>query len=434
MLTSIIDFPFAIIFLFVLYYIGGIIVLVPILIMILMFLVAFSLKDKLMDSVRESQVAESKKNATLIETLQNIETVKSMSMSGKVQWEWEETTGEIAEKNLKSRMIAFIIPNINTFLVQLNRILIVVVGVYMIQAGELTMGGLIASMLLSARAVGPMGKAAGLLVNYSGAKVAYVTLDEILSRPSERPQGHQFLERPKIIGDIEFKDVTFSYPGSSVPAIKNVSFKVQPGEKIAIVGRMGSGKSTIAKLILRLYEADEGSILIDGIDIGQIDPADLRRSLGYIPQDIHLFRGTLKENIISSERHPSDEDVMRASVISGTFEFVHAHPKGYDMPIGERESGLSGGQRQSVGIARALLKDSPTMLMDEPTNAMDQTTETTLIRNLNDALKEKTIFLITQKMTLLSLVDRVIVMHNSKLILDGPKDEVTKKLKGGSGV
>ncbi len=434
MLTSIIDLPFAIIFLLVIYYIGGNLVFVPLTIIFLILLVAFLLRDPLKESIAESQIAGSQKNATLIETLQNIETVKSMSMTSKVQWEWEEASGEIAEKNLKSRMISFLIPNITTFLTQLNRVLIIVVGVYMIKDFELTMGGLIASMLLSTRAVSPMGRAAGLLTNYAGAKIAYETLDEILSRPSERPAGHQFLERPEITGDIEFQNVTFTYPGSTVPAIKNVSFKVKPGEKVAIIGRIGSGKSTITKLLLRLYEPDSGAILIDGIDISQIDPADLRRSLGYIPQDIHLFKGTLKDNIISSERHPSDEDVMRASIISGTFEFVHTHPKGYEMPIGERESGLSGGQRQSVGIARGLLTESKIMLMDEPSNAMDQTTEANLMKNLKDALSDKTVFLITQKLTLLSLVDRVIVMHHSKLILDGPKGEITKKLKGGTDV
>ena len=200
---------------------------------------------------------------------------------------------------------------------------------------------------------------------------------------------------------------------------------------VAIDGPAGSGKSTITKLILRLFEPDSGTILIDGIDIAQIDPADLRKSVSYVPQDIHLFSGTLKENIVTSERHPSDEDVIRASIISGTYEFVHTHPKGYEMPVGERGAGLSGGQRQSVGVARALLGDSAIMLMDEPSNAMDQTTEKQLIDHLKDELKEKTVVLVTQKLTLLDLVDRVIVMNKSKLVLDGSKAEVTKKLKGG---
>ena len=433
-MTALIDFPFAIIFLIVIYYIGGNLVFVPATTMFFMLIYALIIRKPLQESIESSYEAGSKKNAILIETLQNIETVKTMSMSGKMQWEWEESTGEIAEKNLKTRLLSTSIPNITNLLIQLNTVFVVVFGVFMIQEFELTMGGLIAVVILTSRTVAPMGQAAALISNYSDAKTAYTTLNEIISQPAERPAGIQFLERPEISGKIEFKNVTFSYPGSDIPAINDVSFKIEAGEKIAIIGRMGSGKSTIAKLILRLYEPDSGTILIDDIDISQIDPADLRRSMGYVPQDIHLFKGTLKENIISSERHPSEEEVIHASVVSGTYEFVHTHPQGYEMPIGERGAGLSGGQRQSVGVARALLGNCKIMLMDEPSNAMDQTTEGRLMAQLKNELIDKTMILITQKLTLLSLVDRVMVMHQSKLILDGPKDEVTKKLGGGSHV
>jgi len=433
-LTAVVDFPFTIIFLLVVYYIAGIMVLIPITVMVLILIVALALKKPLKKNIENSQVAGAKKNSILIETLQNIETVKTMGMAGRIQWEWEEASGEIANKGMRTRLLASAIPNITHLLTQLNRILIIVIGVYMIQNFELTMGGLIATMILGSRAVSPMGRAAALISNYSDAKAAYHTLNDIILRPSERPSGHKFLERPALSGKIEFKDVTFTYPGADVPAISNVSFVVEPGEKVAIIGRIGSGKSTISKLLLRLYEPDSGSILLDDIDIAQIDPADLRRSISYVPQDIHLFNGTIKENIISSGKHPSDEDVLRASIISGTDEFVHNHPKGYDMPIGERGAGLSGGQRQSVGVARALLEDGSMYLMDEPTNGMDQMTETKLINNLKAELKDKTLFVVTQKATLLNLVDRVIVMNKSKLLLDGKKNEVTKKLSGGSNV
>jgi len=430
-MTAVVDLPFAIIFLLVIYYIAGYIVFIPIVTMILVFIYALLIKKALKEGVEESHEAGSRKNAILIETLQNIETVKTSSMAGKMQWQWEESTGEIAEKNLKLKLLSASIPNITNFLIQLNTVFIIVFGVYMIKDFELTMGGLIATMILTSRTVAPMGQAAALISNYSDARASYEVLNDIISKPAERPAGHQFLERPNITGKIEFQDVTFTYPGADIPALSNVSFTVEPGEKIAIIGRIGSGKSTITKLILRLFEPDSGTILIDGIDIAQVDPADLRKSVSYVPQDIHLFQGTLKENIISSERHPSDEDVIRASIVSGTYEFVHTHPKGYEMPIGERGAGLSGGQRQSVGVARALLGDSAIMLMDEPSNAMDQTTEKQLINHLKEELKPKTVILVTQKLTLLDLVDRVMVMNKSKLILDGSKAEVTKKLSGG---
>jgi len=431
-MTAMIDLPFSIIFLAVIYYIGGYLVFVPITTMLLILIYALAIRKPLQESIESSHEANAKKNGILIETLQNIETVKSMSMAGKMQWEWEESTGEIAEKNLKSRLLSSSIPNITNLLIQLNTVFVVVFGVYLIQEFELTMGGLIAVVILTSRTVAPMGQAAALITNYSDAKTSYDTLNDIISQPAERPAGKEFLERPNITGKIEFKNVTFTYPEADIPALDDVSFTIEAGEKVAIIGRIGSGKTTIAKLILRLYEPDSGTILIDGIDIEQIDPADLRKHVSFVPQDIHLFKGTIKDNIISSERHPHDEDVIRASIISGTYEFVHTHPKGYEMPIGERGAGLSGGQRQSVGVARALLQDSSIMLMDEPSNAMDQTSEKQLIERLKDELKPKTLLLITQKLSLLELTNRVIVMHHAKVLLDGTKEEVTKKLQGGT--
>ncbi|MEA3499182.1 MAG: type I secretion system permease/ATPase [Campylobacterota bacterium] len=433
-MTAIIDLPFAIIFLAVIYYIGGYIVLVPMTTMLLILGYAILIRKPVKESIELSHEASAKKNGILIETLQNIETVKTMSMAGKQQWEWEESTGEIAEKNLKSRMLSASIPNITNLLIQLNTVFVVVFGVYMIQEFTLTMGGLIAVVILTSRTVAPMGQAASLITTYSDAKSSFDTLNDIISKPAERPAGKQFLERPSITGKIEFQNVTFTYPEADIPALDNVSFIINPGEKVAIIGRIGSGKTTIAKLILKLYDPDSGTILIDGMDIAQIDPADLRRFVSYVPQDIHLFKGTLKDNIISSEIHPSDEDVVHASKISGTYEFVHTHPRGYEMQIGERGAGLSGGQRQSVGVARAILEDSQILLMDEPTNAMDQTTEARLIKNLKGEMKHKTIVLVTQKLNLLELTNRVIVMHHSKVLLDGTKSDVMKQLQGAQNV
>jgi ATP-binding cassette subfamily C protein LapB len=430
-MTAIIDLPFAIIFLIVIYYIGGHLVFVPIITMFLILAYALLIRKPLKESIESSHEASAKKNSILIETLQNIETVKSMSMAGKQQWEWEESTGEIAEKNLKSRLLSSSIPNITNLLIQLNTVFVVVFGVYLIKEFELTMGGLIAVVILTSRTVAPMGQAAGLITNYSDARSSYDVLNNIISQEVERPEGYEFVERPSFRGKIEFKNVVFHYPESETPALDNVSFVVEPGEKIAIIGRIGSGKSTIAKLILRLYEPTSGTILIDDIDISQIDPADLRRSIAYVPQDINLFKGTIKENIISSDLHPDIGDVMHAAEVSGVDDFVKTHPRGYEMPIGERGAGLSGGQRQSVGVARALMQYSSIMLMDEPTNAMDQTTEANLMKRLKAEFSEQTFIIVTQKLGLLNLVDRVIVMHNSKVLLDGVKEDVIKQLGGG---
>lgn len=429
-MTAIIDFPFAIIFLIVIYYIGGYLVFVPIITMFLILAYALLIRKPLKESIESSHEASAKKNGILIETLQNIETVKSMSMTGKQQWEWEESSGEIAEKNLKSRLLSSSIPNVTNLFIQLNTVFVVVFGVYLIQEFELTMGGLIAVVILTSRTVAPMGQAAALITNYSDARSSYDTLSQIISQEMERPEGKEFVERPLFQGRIEFKNVTFNYPDTDMPALNDVSFTIEPGEKVAIIGRIGSGKSTIAKLILRLYEPTSGTILVDGIDISQIDPADLRRSIGYVPQDVNLFKGTIKDNIISSDLHPDIGDVVYAAQISGVDDFVRTHPLGYEMPIGERGAGLSGGQRQSVGVARALMQKNSILLMDEPTNAMDQTTENGIMKRLNIEFKNETLILVTQKLGLLNLVERVIVMHHSKVLLDGPKDEVIKKLGG----
>jgi len=431
-MTAVIDLPFAIIFLIVIYYIGGPLVFVPLTTIVLILLYAFFIRKPLRESIEASHEASAKKNGILIETLQNIETVKTLRMNGKKQWEWEESTGEIAEKNLKARLLSNSIPNVTNLFIQLNTVFVVVFGVYLIKEFELTMGGLIAVVILTSRTVAPIGQAAALISNYADAKSAYETLNEIISREVERPAGKEFVERPKFQGKIEFRDVSFNYPGTEVPALTNVSFIIEPKEKVAIIGRIGSGKSTIAKLILKLYEPTSGKILIDDIDITQIDPADLRRFISYVPQDVHLFKGTIKENIISSEQYPDVGTIINAAQVSGVEEFVRTHPLGYDMPIGERGAGLSGGQRQSVGVARALVQDSSIMIMDEPTNAMDQTTEKRLMDRLKKELKDQTLVVITQKMTLLDMVDRVIVMHASKVLIDGKKSDVLKQLSGAS--
>jgi len=211
----------------------------------------------------------------------------------------------------------------------------------------------------------------------------------------------------------------------------NVSFTIKPGEKVAIIGKIGSGKSTIAKLLLGLYEPTEGEILIDGIDIKQINPADLRRNLSYVAQDITLFRGTLKDNLVIRAPHVGDEEILKASEIACVNEFTDTHPLGYEMQVGEGGNGLSGGQRQSISIARSLLVDSPIILFDEPTSMMDSQTERKVMKNINENIKDKTLILITHKNSLLDSANRVIVMHNSQKILDGSKNEVIKKLKGG---
>ncbi|WP_149714620.1 type I secretion system permease/ATPase [Campylobacter concisus] len=429
-LAAIVDLPFAIIFLIVTYFIGSYIVLVPIVIMIAILCYTFFIKDPLQNAIKSTFEASAIKNGILIESLSSLETIKTLGASGHIQWNWEEATGEIANRSIKSKIITTSITTVTSFLVQLNTIAIIVLGVYMIQDTHLTMGGLIAAVMLSSRAIAPMGQVASLAANFEQTKTAYQSLSKIMQMPVERPEGKKFVRRNSFDGKIEFKNVSFTYPDTTKGSLDRINFVIQPGEKVGIIGKNGSGKTTLQKLILGLYSPTEGSVLIDGIDINQIDPADLRRNIGYVPQDVVLFKGTVRENIVQKAPYVDDIQIIKAAKVSGVDEYVNAHPLGFDMPVFERGDGISGGQRQSIAVARAFLLDSPIILLDEPTNSLDNTVENKLKVNLKTNTANKTMLLVTHRTSMLDLVDRLIVMDNGKILLDGPRDEVLARLSG----
>ena len=429
-LAAIVDLPFALIFLIVTYFIGSYLVLVPIVIMIAILCYTFFIKDPLQNAIKSTFEASAMKNGILIESLSSLETIKTLGASGHVQWNWEEATGEIANRSIKSKIITTSITTVTSFLVQLNTIAIIVLGVYMIQDTHLTMGGLIAAVMLSSRAIAPMGQVASLAANFEQTKTAYQSLSKIMQMPVERPEGKKFVRRNSFDGKIEFKNVSFTYPDTTKGSLDRINFVIQPGEKVGIIGRNGSGKTTLQKIILGLYAPTEGSVLIDGIDINQIDPADLRRNIGYVPQDVVLFKGTVRENIVQKAPYVDDMQIIKAAKVSGVDEYVNAHPLGFDMPVFERGDGISGGQRQSIAVARAFLLDSPIILLDEPTNSLDNTVESKLKANLKVNTVNKTMILVTHRTSMLDLVDRLIVMDNGKILLDGPRDEVLARLSG----
>ncbi len=431
-MTALVDMPFAILFLIVIYFIGGNIVIIPLITIFLILMYALVIKNPLARSIEATHEVNARKSSVIIESLQNIETIKTHNLHSSVQYDYEEATGEIAQKSLKSRLLSSSIPTITSFFVQLNTVFVVFYGVYLINDFELSMGALIGVVILTSRTIAPMGQAAALITNYSDAKSSYDVIENILSQPQERPSAKEFIQRLDYSGKIEFRDVGFSYEEEGIKALSEVNFTINAGEKVAIIGRIGSGKSTIEKLILSLYSPSDGSILIDDIDITQIDPADLREHISYVPQDISLFNGSVKTNIKAKFPHATDEAMIRAARLAGVDEFVSAHPNGYGMLVGERGVGLSGGQRQSVGIARAFLNDTKIILLDEPTNAMDSLSELRFINKLKAHMTDETMILVTQKMNLLSLVDRVIVIHNGKIKHDGKTQEIIEKLQGKS--
>lgn len=433
-LVAFIDLPFSVIFLIVIYYLGGVIVIIPIIVILIILIMAIVLKVPIQRNIKKINEIVSKKNAILIEVLNNIETLKSLGGNNNIRWNWEESNGNIAQTGLLSRMLSAFIPSFTALLIQLNTIAIVIAGVYLIKDFQLTMGALIAIVILSSRAVAPMGQAAGLITNYEDASNSYRILNDLMHKPEERPKESDFVSKKSFQGKIEFRNVTFKYPNTEVEILKNVSFVINPGERVAILGKIGTGKSTILKLILKLYEPTNGSILIDDIDITQLDPADIRRNMSYLSQHVSLFNGTLRDNITFRASFVNDEKMLTAAKIAGVDNFANAHPRGYDMEVGEKGEGLSGGQIQSVGISRACLFDYPINLFDEPTSSMDKQTEDNVLNNLNKFMKGKTLLIVTQKMPILQIVDKIIVLNNNTIYLYGDKEAVIKALSQGEHI
>lgn len=430
-ITTLIDIPFALIFIGVIAWIAWPMIIPVLLGAVVILIYSFSVQTKMHDLSETMYRASAIRNATLIESLVGLETVKALGIEGQMQRKWEHSAHFLTEVSSKLRLLSSSINNGATTMQQLIAVSLVILGVYLVINGELTMGGLIACTMLASRALVPIAQTAGLLTQYHNAATSLNSLDEIMQRPVERPADSTFLSRPIFNGDIEFREVSFSYPGAETNALTKVSFKIKAGEHVAILGRMGSGKSTIHKLILGLYQPTEGAVLIDGIDARQIDPAELRRSVGYVQQDTHLFYGSMRENITMRSPHADDATVLKAAFIGGIDEYVNAHPKGFDLLVGERGETLSGGQKQGVGIARAFVSSPAIVLLDEPTSAMDHSGEDAVKKRLADATQGNTMVLISHRSALFDLVERLIVIDAGKVVADGNKANVIEALRAG---
>lgn len=430
-ISALIDLPFVLFFIAIIFMIGGYVAVVPLVAVPLVIVVGLIIQIPLNQVVKESYRYAGQKHAMLIESLAGVETIKTMSAEGVLQRKWEHAVGMAARLGTKIRGLSLTAISFSTWAQQVSGVVVVILGVHRISEGEMTMGALIACTILTGRALAPLAQVAGLLTRYHQSTAALQSLDNVMKMPTERLKGKTPLHRPVLKGDIEFKNVSFKYPKQEVPALHEVSFSISAGEKVGIIGRIGSGKTTLEKLIMGLYQATSGSILLDGTEISQLDPASVRRNVGYVPQDIILFYGSVKDNITFSTPFADDASILRAAKIAGVTEFVAKHPQGFDMPVGERGEKLSGGQRQAIAIARSLILDPPILLLDEPTNMMDNRTEEMFKNQIQEAGKDKTLILVTHKGSLLSLVDRLILMDNGRIIADGPRDLVLKALAEG---
>jgi len=430
-LASLIDLPFTFLILLVIGIIGGHLVWIPIVAFPLALGIGYALQKPLTATLERTMALASERQSSLIETLAGLDAVKVNNAESERQYMWEQTIGTLSRLELRVKVLSGLAMNITLLIQQMAGVALICFGVYQIMAGNLSMGGLIACYMLSGRALSPLGQLAGLLTRYQQAKVTMVSTDQMMELPQERNFEERPLSRQVLQGAIEFRGVDFTYPNQQNLALKGINLSIRPGEKVGIIGRSGSGKSSLAKLVVGLYEADAGSLLVDGVDIRQIDVSELRHNIGYVAQDIQLLAGTLRDNLVSGARYVEDEMVLQAAELAGVHEFARLHPKGYELQVGERGQNLSGGQRQNVALARALLLNPQILLLDEPTAAMDNTGEERLKQRLQAVIEHKTVVLVTHRASLLTLVDRLIVVDRGQIVADGPKAAVMDALKKG---
>jgi len=422
-IATIVDLPFVIIFILVITYIAG--PLAYITIATVLISIAFSwylqrpLKTLIEKSVKEEQI----KQTTLIETVAGLEIIKSVKAQNRMKTHWDQSIGKTVHYADKGHFLSQSITYFTAFISQFSNIAIVAGGVYLAQDGEITMGAIIAAMILNGRVIAPVSQIVGMIIKFDKTMLSLNNLDEIMKMPVEK-ENKSYISRSNLRGDIQLKDVEFAYKEQNHQTLKNINLTIKQGEKVAILGKIGSGKSTLLKLIMNLYEPSKGSVLIDGLDTRQIDPTDLRQSIGCVPQEPFLFMGTIKDNLTIGEQYVSDEELLRVSKVAGLDEFLGKHEAGYDLLVGERGEGLSGGERQSVTLARALISDPNIIMLDEPTNSMDRQTEKAFIKKMENIIEDKTLVVVTHKTSLLQLVNRVIIVEDGQIVVDGPKHEV----------
>ncbi len=430
-LAAIVDLPFILLFLAVISLIGGPIVAVPAVMIPAVIVVSLCCQAPMRRAIAASYRENQQKDATLVEAINSLDLIKISGAEGRLQRDWDGYISAASASGMKSRIWSSVALNFAVVAASVATIGVLAWGVYRAADGLMTTGAMVAASMLTGRAMAPVAQIAGIVVRFSQTWVALRGINQLMRLPSERPRGKVFLRRPKIEGAIEFRDVTFRYPGQSIKALDGVSFRIGAGERVGLVGRIGSGKTTLERLVVALFEPDSGAVLIDGIDIRQIDPADLRASIGCVLQDARLMFGSIKDNITLGAPYVDEQSVLNAATVAGVDQFVKGHPHGYDLQVGEGGKAMSGGQRQSVAIARALLMDPPILVLDEPTSSMDNSTETAFKNQLTKTLTGKTLLLVTHRNSMLSLVDRLIVMDGGKVVADGPKSSVLEALVGG---
>jgi ATP-binding cassette subfamily C protein LapB len=423
-LVILIDLPFVFFFIYVISLIAGPVSYVFLIAVPLVIVVGLSIQPFLARVTKGSVASGMNKQAVLVETLNGLETVNATGSGKLMRKRYEDALDNQADGGNKIRALSMFIVNFAASVQQYAQVAAIFFGVYLIVEGQITQGALIGAVILGGRTMGPLSQLANTLSRVNGAMTAYRNLSDLIGKSFNSASNLSPISRSTLNGEIEFKNVSFKFEGSKQPTINNVSFKIPAGQKVALVGKMGSGKSTMSKLIAGMIEPTSGAILIDGIDVRQIDPADVRKNIGVMLQDSWLFSGTIRENIQMGFNEYDDEHMLGICKVAGVDDFVGSHPKGYDLEIRERGVGLSGGQKQTINLARSLLHKPEILLLDEPTSSMDQSTEQKVIGSLHEFCKNKTMLIVTHRNPILAMVDRVFVMENGNIITDQTPEQL----------
>ncbi|TNV11869.1 type I secretion system permease/ATPase [Buttiauxella sp. B2] len=435
-LSAIADIPFVLFFVGVIFSISGMLGFIPLILLPIIVTISVLIQWPLSRVMKENLRETSLKQGVLIESIEGLETLKSVGGESYMQRRWENFSALSANTSMKSKRLSALATGCFAFFQQLQTVLIVICGVYLISDGKLTQGALIGTVMLASRATAPLGQIVGLAVRFQQAKAALSSLNRLMEMPVDRDAKVDYLPEPPLRGQMTLRDVDFGYPAPPMqpvrPVLKKINMVINPGERVAILGKIGSGKSTLLRVMARLYSPTGGQIFADGLDVTQIDPADWRSQVGFVSQDSRLFYGSLRENILIGSPSATAKEFLRVLKLTGLDQVAARHPMGINLPIGEMGEGLSGGQRQLVSLARSLIACPSMLLMDEPTSSMDTQTEAQFIAHLKNSTQGQTLVVVTHRPSLLTLVDRIIVVDDGAIITDGPKEKVMASLSGNN--
>ena len=431
--TAFADIPFFLLFCVVFWYLAGSLVLIPIFAVILMVIPGLLVQKKLRKFANEAMRESSLRNAMLVEAIQGNEDIKTLQAEQRFQHQWNNYNAVSADVNLRLRSLVSYLTSWTQSIQTAAFVVIVLFGAPMVMEGDLTTGSLIAASILGGRMIGPMAGLTQVLSRWQQAKVALKGINQLMELPVDNPDGEKRVHKSVIAGNYKIQKASFFYDEENpVPALQVKSLEIKAGEKIAILGRNGAGKSTLLQVLSGMLEPKNGVVSLDDVSMSHIDPADVRRDIGFMSQNSCLFHGSIRENLMLGAPMATDEDLLKVLNMTGAAEFVRKIPTGLDYVIAEGGIGLSGGQRQSLLLARTLLRNPYIVLLDEPTASLDDVTEKHLLKSLSSWMKGKTMIVATHKMSIVNMVDRIIVIDNGQIVLDDPKDIAIAKLSGNT--